>query len=566
MSKPNRVQFSFSEFLGGLFFCGIASFMLFGVISSSRQDLAVRRDWTPTPCTVLASSVNNGSNGKYLLTVRYRYEADGKTRESNRCGRCADVHTFEKIEEKPALLARFAPGTVHEGRVNPDDPADVVLVPPEDPIPMTLGVSAFLSIFLFIGLFLMFRPWLPRRRKHRHQSVGGSVKTKGSTSRYDWLYLIPIFMGAAFLAAGGFVLHIFVSEIFADRAACSWPTVEATLLRSEVKSTWHSGQRGGGHYSYSPYVAYSYEVDGRRFEGDRYAFLNHSSGKSSVARERLAPYPVGSRVQVHVDPDDPSKSVLAPEESRSEVGAPRVLAIGFPSIFVLVGLFLFLLGLVGFVRSGSRPAVNLSAPPPPGGVRLRDNRGGDVVGYVIFAVLWNMLSWGAAAAFRASGDMVWPPSFISGTWIPWIVIPVFLLTGVGLVVRAVWGILRLRTARLRIVTPRGFLPRGVPTDLAYRLSDGVEDLKELRISLVGATSVVEGSGKGARSVASEFYRSELLRAVTPYEIRQGTFRAEPPADAPATDRRMSGVRWHFETELHRTGRKPRVDKFSVTVV
>jgi Protein of unknown function (DUF3592) len=64
---------------------------------------------------------------------------------------------------------------------------------------------------------------------------------------------------------------------------------------------------------YRPQGIYSYEVQGRRFEGKRLRFGSqpHTCRKSLV-RENVARYPEGASVTVHYDPAKPSESVLEP--------------------------------------------------------------------------------------------------------------------------------------------------------------------------------------------------------------------------------------------------------------
>ena len=87
--------------------------------------------WTAVPCVIVESRLleeilNPNTPVNYRPVVRYRYEAAGKARESNRLRR---VETKSSRRQKmESMLAPFPPGSEATAWVNPNDPDDAVLI------------------------------------------------------------------------------------------------------------------------------------------------------------------------------------------------------------------------------------------------------------------------------------------------------------------------------------------------------------------------------------------------------------------------------------------------------
>lgn len=109
--------------------------------------------------------------------------------------------------------------------------------------------------------------------------------------------------GAAFIGIG-----IFDWTRAADSA--SWPTVQGTVVESRVVVTT-STRKGRTQRSHSARVVYRYAVGGRELEADRLSFRMHMGGEDA-ARDTVAAYPVGARVDVRHSPADPAVACLVP--------------------------------------------------------------------------------------------------------------------------------------------------------------------------------------------------------------------------------------------------------------
>lgn len=93
------------------------------------------------------------------------------------------------------------------------------------------------------------------------------------------------------------------------RIAATWPVTTGKLERCEVierpgigaedLSTWHLDLR------------YSYEVDGVRYESDRYAFGYGDPRDDGKHRQIAATLQAAPRLSVHYDPRRPSEAVIS---------------------------------------------------------------------------------------------------------------------------------------------------------------------------------------------------------------------------------------------------------------
>ena len=109
----------------------------------------------------------------------------------------------------------------------------------------------------------------------------------------------------------GFLLAKYIGKPMVEQAKASenWPTTEGIIKSSEVieKRDDDSG------LIYSANILYSYTVKNQAMESNQVWF---SAGYSSSSREEfqrtVIKYPVGKKVKVYYDPDDPVVAVLNP--------------------------------------------------------------------------------------------------------------------------------------------------------------------------------------------------------------------------------------------------------------
>ncbi len=98
-------------------------------------------------------------------------------------------------------------------------------------------------------------------------------------------------------------------------------------------------------------MAYRYTVAGRRYSSDQLGFVKVRTGYEWDAQSVQRRCPVGARVRVSYDPDDPSVAVLQPGVTPSSV-----VVLGFGIMWcVLALLMMFMLNKIVFTPRGSSP-------------------------------------------------------------------------------------------------------------------------------------------------------------------------------------------------------------------
>ena len=122
--------------------------------------------------------------------------------------------------------------------------------------------------------------------------------------------LVTFWLGWLFLALG---LAIIIQQQFLKykaRASQSWHTMEGTILKSQVISKTNYNQ-GSTTTTYRADVVYEYTVKARRYKGKNVCLsYDVGTGDSGRAEKRCAQYPVGRRVTVYHNPNNPGDACL----------------------------------------------------------------------------------------------------------------------------------------------------------------------------------------------------------------------------------------------------------------
>jgi hypothetical protein len=114
----------------------------------------------------------------------------------------------------------------------------------------------------------------------------------------------------------GFVAFTLVKAgwgIYKARKSEAWPAAKCVILSSSVESKRVSSGKGGSRTVYQPRIRYTYNVNGRDFQGDKVTFFQAYVGNGeSRAGETCYRYQVDSVHDVYYNPDKPAESVLEP--------------------------------------------------------------------------------------------------------------------------------------------------------------------------------------------------------------------------------------------------------------
>ena len=149
-------------------------------------------------------------------------------------------------------------------------------------------------------------------------------------------------------------------SIYRWEKACSWPTVQATVLSAELET--HSDSDGT---TYKAVATYEYEFDGRRFTSDRVSLGggsdNIGSFQKSLARRLKKHKANGEPIDCFVDPSNPQDSLLD-RTLRSEMFAFMNI---FATIFGSVGLGIIAGSRLVLKQSKSEAKLRAKHPEEP---------------------------------------------------------------------------------------------------------------------------------------------------------------------------------------------------------
>ncbi|HEX4966272.1 MAG TPA: DUF3592 domain-containing protein [Thermoanaerobaculia bacterium] len=349
------------------------------------------------------------------------------------------------------------------------------------------------------------------------------------------------FFGVFFLIGAAAFYFATVRPAMQALAARSWTETECTVLSSQVGT--HSGSDSD---TYSVDVVYTYEVEGRGYQSNRYGFLGGSSSGRAGKEEVVARYPPGARVPCWYDPAHPEQAVLSREPS-----AEWLFGL-IPLVFVLVGAA----GMAWAFRAGRRAratAVALPlAPSEPFGVQAPPaalgggpmdlkpaaTPWGKLLGLTVATLVWN----GFVSVFVVQGISGWRAHRAEGCLILFL-IP-FVLIGLWLLYAAFRQLLILFNPRLYLSLTPGAVGVGESAYLQWRFSSRAAGVTRVTIVLEGREEARYQRGTTTYTDKSVFASLTLLDTQQPGEIESGSVSFAVPADTiPSFTAPHNKVRW-----------------------
>lgn len=140
-----------------------------------------------------------------------------------------------------------------------------------------------------------------------------------------YLIAVPgLLVSFGFIFIGALLAAVALSELTVVWAAQKWPSTPA-----EVRSSRIVIDRWG---YYEPRIEYAFTVDGQQILGKRRAFYIKSKMDRVWADTIVSENPVGARVTVFYDPNNPSQCVLTREKARGVGAVIPVVGFGFSAI------------------------------------------------------------------------------------------------------------------------------------------------------------------------------------------------------------------------------------------
>lgn len=168
----------------------------------------------------------------------------------------------------------------------------------------------------------------------------------------DWKGLV---FGLGLLAAGiGITFSVATEQRGASAEAseaAAWPEAAGRVTRNWIEEGTTAGNNGRRYPTYTPRVAYNYDVGGSLYLNDRLS-LSQTRQQSSrgAAEDQLRAYPVGAPVTVRYDPQSPRRSALIVEDA----GSVPYIGLAMGGLLAIFGGYLVAMTL--------RPRPR---PPPP---------------------------------------------------------------------------------------------------------------------------------------------------------------------------------------------------------
>jgi Protein of unknown function (DUF3592) len=141
------------------------------------------------------------------------------------------------------------------------------------------------------------------------------------------------------------------------QAAKNWDKVEGVITVSRVEQP--SEHVSDDLNDASPIVRYRYRAGGQDLESDRIAIGGQPMMTRVLAGKLVGKYPVGARVDVHIDPSDPKNVLLEPAQQAS---LSALLA--FTVVFGFIAAILVAHSIAGHVLYTSNGAPLFAFPLP----------------------------------------------------------------------------------------------------------------------------------------------------------------------------------------------------------
>ncbi len=337
-----------------------------------------------------------------------------------------------------------------------------------------------------------------------------------------------------------FLIPFFILPLARSLRAQSWPAVPCTIVESAVGV---HGDSDGDTYSID--VRYTYELNGRTYEGTRYKFFGGSSSGREAKQAVIDQLPPGTHAACYVDPRDPASAVI-------DRGVGLEYLIGLvPMTFLAVGVGGMAWSLRVWRRARHRPPP--PAPAPPGGgftalgpsspataTTLKPKMGpvGRFLGILFVAAFWN----GIVGIFAFHAYDGWRGGQLDGC-LTIFLIP-FGLIGLLLLAALPYQFLSLFNPRPSLELDRGGLLLGATSTLRWSFSGWPGRIRQLKLTIEAREEATYRRGTTSTTDKSIFYRATVLETEDRLSIPQGQVQVSLPADlAPSFEAPHNKIVW-----------------------
>lgn len=481
-----------------------------------------QRRWKKVPCRIVSSEVRERSDCEkpFVFSVGYEYSFGGRTHKGSayKWGYCGS----EKYSQAQNLVQKFPPRHSTYCFVNPKRPGQVVLKRKS----ALVGLMVFFPlIFVLVGAGGIYFVWRKQPPPETRPIATQAIRTRGRSK-----YAVAAFFGVFAIVGLAILYPLGIRPISKTIDAESWVATPCKVLRAEVKS--HDGEDGT---TYSVYILYAYEFDGRTYKCDRYDFVGGSSSGYRGKARVVAGYEAAANPVCYVNPQRPSEATL------KRGWHPKLLLALFPLPFVLIGVVGAVQTLRGkkllpttearswIPQERAAPRTDLSilrATDDDGAVVLRPKytARAKLVGAILIAAFWN----GIVSLFLAE----FVGSFRRGRpdWLQGLVMLPFVAIGLGLVALVVYQLLATFNPRPTLKLSSARIPLGGVAELQWSFSGRTNRIGQFTVTLRGIEQATYRRGTNTHTDRSTFYEMELYKTSDTSEIGSGQVGLIVPSD------------------------------------
>jgi len=179
-----------------------------------------------------------------------------------------------------------------------------------------------------------------------------------------------LFISLIFMAVTGFMVFFDLKDRVANGRDCvSWPTTQGEILKSKVKHETDSD----GHGYYAPYVWYKYFVNGKVYGSNVMSFSAGRHHTENDAKNIIANYPVGHKMDVYYNPRHPKTATLKTGiDTPTKIAYYAISAAFCIASLIFMFLILKLVLAVAFAIRSKKPNVkNIGLSHSQSGANLK---------------------------------------------------------------------------------------------------------------------------------------------------------------------------------------------------
>jgi hypothetical protein len=224
--------------------------------------------------------------------ITYEYQVSGQKLRASRVTIGEDLGNLE-VEE---TIARYPLGKIVTVYYNPRRPKQAVLE--RELPPGIFGCAIWGIVISVVGIFATFFGF---------NQLAEYVRQFMVNPQHTAIVVGLAAMGTVALLFG-FALHRIGNE------ARRWPKVTGRIVKSELDE--YEGRLDPNDAMktlYRPLISYAYEYNGITYHGDQVSLgAKITANREAFASKLIAKYPLGSTIEVYVNPKNASQAVLQP--------------------------------------------------------------------------------------------------------------------------------------------------------------------------------------------------------------------------------------------------------------